>query len=278
MAHGNAIIGMAKRFGYISLDAAFPRRCLYCESLYHVQRSKISEPDEATQGVQLYGSLMSDFLCSECLNFFNPIESPLCTSCGRPFISREGVDHRCHQCLKRPFAFETARAAGVYDQALKGLIQLYKYHGRSELAFPLANLLWDAAHRFYGLKQFDTIVPVPLHWFRLYKRGFNQTEVLLRQWAKIAAKKGTLLDPEMICMALLYRRRYTAPQTGLDPRERAANLKSAFAVNKKHDVKDKRVLIVDDVMTTGVTVNECAKVLKRAGAESVHVLTLSRAT
>lgn len=261
----------------ISLDAAFPKRCWHCDAQYLQPRWYGRQIGGAVDKAHPFGEVMAEYLCPPCRQLYESVESPLCFQCGLPFVSHFSVDHLCNDCMRHPFDFSAARAAGLYNQMLKAIIHIYKYHGRIELARPLGGLLWDAFHRFYDVKAFDLIIPVPLHWFRRMRRGFNQAALLVHQWKKLADLQGVAFNPDMICENRLYRYRYTAPQTGLGKRRRAANLKNAFKVKNRQDVHDKCILLVDDVITTGATVDACAKALKRAGAGDIKVLTLARA-
>lgn len=260
-----------------SLDAAFPKRCWHCDAQYLLSRLCGRQVGKEDGKVNPFGEAMAEYLCPQCRQLYESVESPLCIQCGLPFVSHFGIDHLCNDCMKHPFDFTAARAAGLYNQMLKSIIHFYKYHGRTELARPLGRLLWDAFHRFYDVKAFDLIIPVPLHWFRRMRRGFNQAALLVRQWEKLADLQGIAFKPNIICENRLYRCRHTAPQTGLGKRRRAANLKNAFKVRNSQGIHDKCILLVDDVMTTGATVDACAKVLKRAGAGQIKVLTLARA-
>jgi ComF family protein len=170
-----------------------------------------------------------------------------------------------------------ARSAGIYDQALKALILNYKYRYRTELSAPLSRLLWHALLRHWDLKEIDCIMPVPLHRRRLRKRGFNQAELLLRHWPRLARAQGVAFDGAKLVLGGLARRRDTPPQAGLNQRQRAANLRHAFDLTDRGAVRGRRVLLVDDVMTTGATVNACARVLRRCHAAWIGVLTLAHA-
>jgi ComF family protein len=242
----------------------FPARCLGCDAI-------CPWPAPSDDGATLAG-----YVCAQCDAQLAPIGSPLCLSCGSPFATDQGVDHLCDTCRQRPFAFQGARAAGLYADALRAVIHQYKYRGCEPLAGPLGHMLWQAFWRHWTLDDVDAIVPVPLHRRRMRKRGFNQARLLLRDWPRLAADQGVAFDGRGILNDALVRRRYTAPQTGLGRKARQANMRNAFGLGKD-SVNGMRVLLVDDVFTTGATAHACARVLIRAGAASVKVLTLARA-
>jgi ComF family protein len=265
------------RFALTCVDAVFPTRCWHCEEMYFRQRYNTASGRVGQRAVNAFGALTADYLCPRCADLYQPVKSPVCCICGLPFISDHGLDHQCPDCLERPFAFETARAAGVLNPVLKTLIYQYKYHGRTELARPLGRLLWQALHCFYDDRPFHLTVPVPLHWFRQYRRGFNQAALLLRQWSKLALEQSSPFDSIPIADDVLVRARHTPTQTGLGRKRRFLNLDAAFKVNHQDAVRNRHILLVDDVLTTGSTVQACTKVLLSAGAAAVSVLTVARA-
>ncbi len=148
-------------------------------------------------------------------------------------------------------------------------IHRFKYAKKTSLARPLGSLVRETFMRFWGTDSVDLMVPVPLHLKRLRERGFNQAYLMTRAWAK---DEDFSLDGLALC-----RTRWTKPQTTLSRKERQRNVKGAFAVACAERIEGKRILVVDDVYTTGSTVNECAQVLMKAGARWVDVLTLARA-
>ena len=193
------------------------------------------------------------------------------------FKSREGEDHICGECLESPKRFGIARAPGVYDQAFKTAIHCLKYKGKIQLARPLGMLLFAAFISFWDKKSIDLILPVPLHIKRFRMRGFNQAFLLIRDWACIAKTLNIKLPYTKIDRHVLVRSRWTEPQIGLGRKERMANIKDAFSLSDSSKVVKKRILLVDDVYTSGATVDECAKVLLHGGADHVDILTLARA-
>jgi ComF family protein len=174
--------------------------------------------------------------------------------------------HHCEACLRHPPPFVKVHAVGPYAGTLQDAIQRFKYHGQLPLERPLGTLLIETVLRGWGPRP-NLVVAVPLHKNRLRARGYNQALQLARQ---VGRHLGVPVAPE-----LLRRVRDTAAQQGLDAAARNSNLRGAFAVS--HPVSARRILLVDDVMTTGATARECAAVLCAAGASAVEVAVLGRA-
>jgi ComF family protein len=170
-----------------------------------------------------------------------------------------------------------ARSAGIYQQSLLALLHGFKYKGKIQLARPLAAILFFALRENWCKDCFDLVVPVPLHRKKLKQRGFNQVSLMIREWDRISANFNLDTPYCRIDEQVLARRHWTQPQTGLGRKQRIANIKNAFQLKNTLAVAGKRILLVDDVYTTGATVNECAGVLAQGGTESVDVLTLARA-
>jgi ComF family protein len=182
------------------------------------------------------------------------------------FPVREGVDHLCGPCQTEPPPFDRARAAALYDEegpsgrAIKSL----KYGRRLEM-LPVMQHWLKRPLCLELVREADLLAPVPLHPSRLRRRGFNQSLLLAQAFPEAHLERE-----------LLIRVRPTPPQTGLNSKERRENVKGAFAVPRPELVKGKRILLIDDVFTTGATVRECAKVLRKAGANRVDILTVAR--
>ena len=264
-------------------EAVFPTRCLVCRAfLDNKQRKSLFQDfhDRASfdcQNMPSFENLMTGFLCPTCLKGFIPVEPPICPVCGIMFKSREGEDHVCGECLTSPKKFRISRSPGIYDREFMAVIHCLKYKGKIQLARPLGMLLFSAFINFWGTNSIDIIVPVPLHIKRFRKRGFNQAYLLVRDWKQIAENLNIGLSNIRIDTNVLIKSRWTDPQTGLDRKKRMTNIKNAFSIRDQAIIKNKRILLVDDVYTTGATANECAKALLRGNAEYVDVLTLARA-
>jgi ComF family protein len=207
--------------------------------------------------------------CTSCEAGIHFIRSPRCPRCGIPFPTAEGDDHLCGECLitERPYA--VARAVGLYEKTLLTAIHLFKYRGRIGIGEVLGRIMADFAGREWDMTVFSLIIPVPLHRKRLRERGFNQAVILAHEMAK---RFSVPLD-----FMTLRRELFTAPQVGLGREERSANVRKAFAVRKPEKIAGRKILLVDDVTTTGSTLTECASVLMQAKAEAVAILTLARA-
>ena len=202
-------------------------------------------------------------VCAPCWGLVRPLAPPLCLSCGDPLPSWRVISvamEQCARCRRRPLVVDAARCAGEYEGALREIVHAFKYEGRRSLGQPLAAMMRSAAADL--LRDADCVVPVPLHPWRRMRRGFNQ-----------AADLAAHLDPPVL--HALWRWRPTPAQTGLNAPARRRNLRGAFSV--RTDVKDRIVVLVDDVRTTGATLDECARVLKRAGASEVRAVTVARA-
>lgn len=207
--------------------------------------------------------------CRSCWDTIAPLKRSRCSQCDRPLPSPAALTyspaHRCHHCTVRPPAYEQAWTLYPYLPPLQEAICLFKYRGKVALAKPLARLMLDAMP---AIIQADLIVPVPLHPSRLREREFNQSLLLADQVAKHTGLPLSFTN--------LVRTVSSNPQSTLSRKERIKNLRRAFAVRHPRLVEHKRILLIDDVFTTGTTVNECATVLRKAGAEAVFVLTLAR--
>lgn len=237
------------------LDWLYPPRCRYC-------KARIFGPDEAC-------------FCLSCRKRVRLIFHPLCLKCGRPFIDTSGPDHLCGSCLMQAPYFLRARAWACYprgesdDQPLRGVVQRFKYGRKVSLGKPLGRLMARACFEFFQEYTLDTIIPVPLHPRRLRWRGFNQAVILGREVSRLWQVP---MDP-----FVLFRSKETPPQTQLSEKERRRNVRGVFSLRPEKSVRGKKVLLVDDIYTSGATVNECSRTLIRAGAREVYVLTLARA-
>ncbi len=231
------------------LDIIFPPRCHACKAF-----------------IPCAGEV---HICAVCLEKCTLIRSPLCNTCGIPFETTWGNDHLCGGCISAPPRFTAARAAASFSGPVRDLIHRLKYNRRVQLSRPLGLLAGKELLPFIEAASPDLVIPVPLHVKRLRQRGFNQAvllgENLARQWRLPFSRTN------------LQRIRWTEPQINLSAAERVANVRGAFSIADPSQLRGKRIVLVDDVFTTGSTVAECARVLFRADAEAVHVATVARA-
>jgi ComF family protein len=203
-----------------------------------------------------------------------PVRAPQCVQCGERLLPAQLLmgDGRCQGCRDFEPEFDRAVSFGEYAGALRGLIHLLKYEKVLPAATVLGGMLAEAIVQLEGGAEGSSplVVPVPLHAGKRRERGFNQAELIVR-----AAVERLAQDIE-IASGLLKRQRPTHSQVGLTREERVANMHDAFRVTDPRRVKGRTVIVVDDVMTTGTTVSECARVLKKAGAERVWAATVAR--
>jgi ComF family protein len=210
-----------------------------------------------------------EYLCNECDAKGVRIVAPFCQKCSEPFEGSITGAFTCANCAHRTIYFDAAVAAYRGRGVVRQIIHEFKYARQIHLRHLVARWLGAALNdeRLCG-RPFDVIVPVPLHPTRQRERGFNQASLIAEL---LSAQSSIPAKP------VLERIRYTTTQTALDRSERMENLHNAFRLRKNAHVRALRVLLVDDVLTTGSTLNECARVLKRAGAFSVHAATAARA-
>ena len=203
-------------------------------------------------------------VCNKCLEKL-PYVKKICLRCGSPLKSKANY---CLTCKNTERSFDIARSPLIYKDMVSNLIQNFKYNGKKYLAKYMAEYMAKSYEEIKKEKfEADLIVPVPLHIKRQKQRGFNQSELLAKELSKIINVKVNVNN--------LVRNKVTQTQTKLSYLERQENLKDAFEIKNKTDFKNKTILLIDDVLTTGSTVNHCSEVLKKAGAKAVCVLTFA---
>lgn len=245
LLHGGVASSLLARTWRAGLDALLPPRCLGCGL-----------------GVE------SEALCPDCWRRVRFLSAPVCEACGIPFAADPGEGALCGACAIEAPSFSRARAAFAYDGESRGLILAFKHGDRTDAAPVFGVWLMRAGAEL--LADSDVIVPVPLHWTRLFARRYNQAALLAHA---LHARSGVPVAPR-----LLVRRRRTPSQGTLGRAARQRNLAGAIAVpaGRRAHVASQRILLVDDVLTTGATAEACARVLLAAGARAVDVLTLAR--
>ena len=236
------------------LNLIFPLNCRICK-----------KPIRESKGYSI---------CEDCFQTIELIAKPYCVKCNKPLSLSpdwEGLEVElwCVDCKNKHFSFEFSRSVGKYSGVLKEAIHLFKYQGEKKLAKPLGNLLINYLKENPKFRELiDLIIPVPLHKDNLKERGFNQSVLLgeiIGNYFSIPVKEGVLI-----------KKRLTPSQVNLSKKEREKNMREAFLVQRPQEVKEKNILILDDIFTTGSTVEGCARELKKAKAKNVYILTLAR--
>lgn len=230
------------------LDFLLPPRCIYCGKILHDENG----------------------LCAECFNEVTFISEPYCKHCGLPFADASALNRRmlCPACVreKKPL-FRMVRSAIKYDDISKKSILAFKFMDKTENAKIFAKWLKLAGKDIFE-NDVDVFIPVPLHYARLVKRHYNQAALLAKE---LSCVTGIATD-----LSSLVKFKHTKPQVSFSGKAREKNIKGAFKVKHPERIAGKRIVLIDDVMTTGSTLRECAKVLLAAGAVSVDALTIAR--
>ncbi len=208
----------------------------------------------------------SVFFCETCERLWPSLQTPCCSLCCRPFSSPVEESHLCGDCLMEPPPYRKLHAVARYEGILHDLLVQFKFQGKERLIKPLGQKL----RLYLGQTQIecDLVLPVPLHPSRLRERGFNQSLLLAQV---VASELQVPLERR-----LLFKTKATAPQTSLKGDDRRKNLRNVFDVRDKDRIQGKRILMIDDVFTTGATMKEVAQILKKAGASQVEGLVLAR--
>ena len=203
-------------------------------------------------------------VCGRCWNSIPPPSLPICDTCGDalPTWRSDLAEARCTRCRRRPRVITRGRSLAPYEGHLRDILQRLKYHGRQSVAKGLGQRMAAAGEEV--LDGADALVPVPLHWRREYSRGFNQADALARHVG-------------LPVLPALRRKRRTVTQTDLPEALRLQNVSGAFAIRRRAPVRGLTLVLVDDVSTTGATLDACARVLLAAGAKDVRALTAARA-
>jgi ComF family protein len=211
---------------------------------------------------------IDNLICVACWRKIKKNLPPFCHCCGRHLKKTNFSKGVCSDCIRKKLHFDRAFSPCAYEGVIKELIHEFKYKNKDYLGSTLCKLLIEFIKEYnFPIEFVDLIVPIPLHKTKLREREFNQSEALSTQLA-LEFKKVLASD-------VLLRSRYLKTQTDLEVNERLLNVKDSFSVTKEEYIKDRNILLVDDVLTSGATTSEAAFVLKRAGARIVFVLTLA---
>lgn len=237
---------VVKSFFANTVDIIYPPQCLSCRKLVGQKGN----------------------LCSDCWEGIHFLSDPQCDQCGIPFEFETGKEMLCGNCITKEPPYKKARSVFKYDDASRSLITGFKYSDKLHISDHFAKWMLRVGKEF--IDEADIIVPVPLHRVRLFMRRYNQAALLSKSLGNNSGLN--------VCNDMLVRSKNTRPQAGLLFKQRALNVRGAFKINPKYTsyIVGKNIILVDDVMTTGATIEACAKVLKKAGAASVNVLTVGR--
>jgi ComF family protein len=226
-----------KGLGGRLLDLLYPPRCVNCQKV-------------------------GGALCSNCISTIQPVPRPICTHCGAPLSSARAA---CSECRDYPLHITRIRSLAWHEGAIRETIHALKYARRRDAAVPLAQML--AGSLVQSKISFDLITNVPLHESRLRERGYDQSALLAEHTASLARS---------VYMPTLQRTRATADQIGLNGQARRANVRGAFVATRNNTIQGKTLILIDDVCTTGATLDACAAALFDTGAARVYGLTVAR--
>jgi len=227
------------------LDFVYPPHCGVCEG-------------ELRRG--------DGIVCADCWRSLEAIDSPFCQKCGLPLSTFNDL---CSACAVREHIYSFARSYGLFDDLFQKIIHLFKYRRKLSLAGPLSALMTQMVEADRRFSCMEALVPVPLHPVRHRVRGYNQSQLLAQNLSRETGRA--------LLLGALFRTVNTRSQSKLSLSERVTNVRNAFRVRDPEQVRDKRILLVDDVLTTGSTVDACSAALLSAGATQVSVITVARA-
>ncbi len=232
------------------LDFVFPPHCLLCNRFISSEESKSN------------GFRPAGLVCEDCWNSLNVLPHPFCPTC-RTFLNQSM--RRCPSCLGQS-SLSLNRSLGLFDPYYQTLIHYFKYKRKISLGKELGKRLGELLKQDEFSKDYDYLMPVPLHNARERERGYNQSKILAEEISELTFLP--LLDKVLI------RKKNTRDQTNLNAEERERNVRGAFVVRDNIELKGKKIILVDDVMTTGATLKECSRVLKEAGVKEVAGVTV----
>ena len=241
----SSIIFLIKKNIKVIIDLIFPKKCIICDK--HDCQNEI---------------------CTECWVKIKFISQPSCFICSTPFLYEEEKEAICAPCIVNKPNYDRAIAILEYDDASKKIIHKFKYNDQLHILNYIVNLMTNIGKEIFN--NIDMIAPVPIHKYKLLKRGYNQSALIAMN---IASRKNLPYLPQ-----LLIKSKNTIAQTGLKKSQRISNISNSFKLNHKFyaNLAGKNILLIDDVITTGSTINECSRVLKKEGANKIFVLTLAK--
>ncbi len=236
--------------------------------------------DSYTVDKDFLNHFFGNFFCIDCIDqSFEAFKPPFCEKCGQSFGYTDYTqtqNHFCEECLKTSNDIGKVRAGSRYSGIVRESIHFFKYQKKLGLAAPLEKIIFSGFNKYFSSSEIDIIMPVPLHASKLRQRGFNQSFLVVKNFKKILERNNISSQLE-IDLYSLKRVKKTDPQIQFSAEQRKENVKDAFKVVNTEKIKNKKILLVDDVFTTGATSTEAASALLCEGALSVDVLVIARA-
>ncbi|MCM8783731.1 MAG: ComF family protein [Candidatus Omnitrophica bacterium] len=229
-----------------TVDLIYPFRCVICQNKINIKE---------------LGPLC--FSCFYSIQWNHP---PFCSVCGRSIAVELIPENICVDCKTKKHFFNRAWSVALYEGVMRECIRKFKYERYTGLVYFFGKILNDFIAKFINIDKFDYVLPIPLHPTKLREREFNQALLLAYPISKKFSKA---------LLKNIYRVKFTLPQSELNAEDRLSNIKGAFKIKKPEHIRGKNILIIDDILTTGSTVDECAKLLKSNGANLIEVLTLA---
>ncbi len=261
-------------------NALFPKRCIACDRLIRSQASpglaEATRFQKSQDAPGAFGDVLSPYVCASCIGDIKTVSPPYCEKCGLMFMSRKGENHVCENCMKAEHFFSAARSCGVYEGPLMEAVHKFKYLHKTRMAEPFSLIMFQMLTRVYDIAGIDIVAPVPLHIKKMRRRGFNQAYLLIQPWPLFAQIYGIDISHIQIAREILVKTRETPSQVGMTRAQRAKNIKGVFSAANEDRIRGRSILLVDDVLTTGATMNECARTLINKGASRVLAMTLAR--
>ena len=225
------------------LDLIYPPKCMICDDIIQIKEPK--------------------WICKSCVGILEYVSEPICEKCGVPTEEEKSL---CTSCVNKDFSFCRNYSPYEYEGAVRAIIHKFKYGNNPQFGKGFAKLIVDKYGKEF-FSEIDILIGVPMHKKKIRKRGFNQADILATEIGKLTGVESS--------KKVLIRKKNTKAQSSLTPRARRNNLKDAFEVNKNIDIKSKNIMIVDDIYTTGSTLEACSAILLKNGAKVVNGLTLS---
>lgn len=253
------------------INLIYPDICIVCQKFFEPQKrinpDRIFNPE--------FEQVFYNQLCKRCIKKYKTFSGPVCARCGRLLNIHDFENALCEDCLTKKSSLDKIRSCFLFRDSVVDIVHMLKYNHKVYLIKKASYFILKAFLDLYTQNPPDIVIPVPMHSSGLRKRGYNQTYLMACEASGLAQKYG-LFFPE-VRSDILLKTKKTESQTELDHNSRKKNLENVFKVKQPLSVKSRKILIVDDVMTTGTTLDKCAKELLKNGAESVDAITFARA-